>query len=105
MIDDTKDSLAARTTASAKSDRDQAILNSVLGFAIIGMDRDGAIREWNPGAQAVFGWTAEEVAGRSAGLIFTPEDLANDRPGEEMRLSISDGRANDERWHLSLIHI
>ena len=100
MIDDTKDSLAARTTASAKSDRDQAILNSVLGFAIIGMDRDGAIREWNPGAQAVFGWTAEEVAGRSAGLIFTPEDLANDRPGEEMRLSISDGRANDERWHI-----
>ena len=100
MFDDTKDSLAARTTASAKSDRDQAILNSVLGFAIIGMDRDGAIREWNPGAQAVFGWTAEEVAGRSAGLIFTPEDLANDRPGEEMRLSISDGRANDERWHI-----
>ncbi|QYF86092.1 PAS domain S-box protein [Brevundimonas sp. PAMC22021] len=101
MIDDPTDSLAPRaTSAHATADRREAILDSVLGFAIIGMDRDGAIREWNPGATAVFGWTAEEATGQPVGLIFTPEDLAIDRPGEEMRLCLSDGRANDERWHI-----
>jgi PAS domain S-box-containing protein len=38
--------------------------------AIIMADRDGAIRLWNGGAQAVFGYTAEEAIGQSLDLII-----------------------------------
>jgi PAS domain S-box-containing protein len=38
--------------------------------AIIMADRDGAIRLWNGGAQAVFGYTAEETIGQSLDLII-----------------------------------
>ncbi len=37
-------------------------------------DREGRIRLWNAGAEAIFGWKAEEVLGRSMDLIV-PERL------------------------------
>jgi PAS domain S-box-containing protein len=38
--------------------------------AIIFADRDGTIRLWNAGAEAMFGYRAEEVLGRSLDLII-----------------------------------
>ena len=42
--------------------------------AVIFADRDGVIRVWNRGAEAVFGFTANEVLGRSLDVII-PERL------------------------------
>lgn len=42
--------------------------------AILFADRDGTIRLWNAGAEAMFGWTAAEVLGRSMDMII-PERL------------------------------
>lgn len=42
--------------------------------AIIFADRDGAIRVWNHGAEAVFGYAAAEVLGKSLDVII-PERL------------------------------
>jgi PAS domain S-box-containing protein len=50
-----------------------ALLNSASD-AIIATDRDGLIVFWNPGAERIFGFTADEAAGRSLDLII-PENL------------------------------
>lgn len=42
--------------------------------ALIYADRQGIIRAWNPGAQAVFGFSAVEALGQSLDLII-PEHL------------------------------
>ncbi len=42
--------------------------------AVILGDREGNIRIWNAGAEAIFGWTAAEALGRSMDLII-PERL------------------------------
>jgi PAS domain S-box-containing protein len=42
--------------------------------AIVGADREGIIRFWNPGAERLFGYTADEAQGRSLDLII-PERL------------------------------
>jgi PAS domain S-box-containing protein len=69
-------------------------------FAVVVTDLDGQIVEWSKGAERVLGWKEDEVIGRSIDLFFTPEDRANRRSAEEMRLARLDGRADDERWHL-----
>ena len=46
--------------------------------AIIGKDLSGVIRSWNRGAQAIFGYPAEEVLGKPVQVLFPP-----DRIGEE----------------------
>ena len=87
-------------TLEAELQRARAILEGSVDFAIVGTDPDGRIVEWNVGAEHCFGWSAEEMLGQAADRFFTPEDRAADRPGTEMRLSLENGRAQDERWHL-----
>ena len=88
------------TEAAGNSTRYQAIFESAVDFAIIGLGTDGLITDWNSGAERTFGWTAEEISGQPADRFFTPEDQAADRAGVEMRCSLAEGRATDERWHL-----
>ena len=49
--------------------------------AIIGMKEDGTITLWNPSAEALFGWTAEEAVGRLLADTILPQqyrDAHND---------------------------
>jgi len=88
------------TEATGNSARYRAIFESAVDFAIIGLGTDGLITDWNTGAERIFGWAADEIRGQPADRFFTPEDQAADRAGVEMRCSLSEGRATDERWHL-----
>jgi PAS domain S-box-containing protein len=51
---------------------DLAGLVEAIGDAVVVSDPDGAITVWNPAAERIFGFTAEEAVGRSLDLI-TPE--------------------------------
>ena len=85
------------------SSRDQtllaAILDSAIDFAIIALDPDNKVTLWNPGAEKILGWTAEEIMGRGAELIFIAEDRAAGAVEAELTKAIANGRAEDERWH------
>lgn len=47
--------------------------------AILSKDLDGVITSWNRGAQRLFGYTAEEAAGRSVTIII-PTDRHDEEP-------------------------
>jgi PAS domain S-box-containing protein len=51
-----------------------AIPGAGYGNAIIAADMDGKIRLWNPAAERIFGFTAEDALGHSLDLII-PERL------------------------------
>ena len=38
--------------------------------AIIGLDREGRIRRWNPAAERLFGYTSDEALGRHVGILM-----------------------------------
>ena len=51
----------------------RAVLDGALD-AVIAMDAAGLVTYWNPQAEATFGWTAEEAAGRKFGeVVLAPE--------------------------------
>src|SRR3954468_9443573 len=47
--------------------------------AIVGKDLNGVVTNWNKAAERIFGYTAEEMIGRSITTII-PEDLQGDEP-------------------------
>ena len=78
----------------------RSLLESVTDYAIITVDSNGLILDWNQGAERLFGYQAHEVIGGSTGIIFTPEDRARGAHLEEVRAALVHGRAMDERWHV-----
>jgi PAS domain S-box-containing protein len=76
------------------------IVQSALDYAIFATDPEGEIASWSPGAEAVFGWTAEEAVGQAAVITFTPEDREGGVPEKERATARRDGSAPDVRWHL-----
>lgn len=83
-----------------RSARRNAIIDSAIDFAIFVCDTAGVVTDWNSGAERTMGWTASEMIGQTAERFFTPEDRATGRAQLEMTLSLRDGSASDERWHL-----
>ena len=76
------------------------ILNSAVDYAIIALDLDGRVTQWNEGACRILGWTEAEMLGQPASMFFTPADRQQGIPQAEMHAAITQGRGSDERWHL-----
>ena len=62
--------------------------------AVIVMDLEGRVLDWNPGAERVFGWTKEEVLGKPPSAIYLPG--AADKPAEMIREMRGRGRWKGE---------
>ena len=78
----------------------RAVLTSAVDFAIITTNLAGEVTSWNPGAEALLGWSEEEMKGHPANRFFTPEDNEANRCETEMAVARENGRCEDERWHL-----
>lgn len=82
--------IADRKRAEEAAQRLVAIVES-SDDAIISKDLDGIITSWNPGAERLFGYRAEEIVGKSVTLLIPaerhdeePDILARIRRGEHI---------------------
>lgn len=78
----------------------QLVLDSALDYAMVVSDSTGRIVEWSEGAHLILGWTREEMLGQTLHRFFTAEDRDMGVPEREMGQAASQGRADDDRWHL-----
>jgi PAS domain S-box-containing protein len=69
-------------------------------YAIFLSDPQDRITDWLPGAEAVFGWTAEEAAAQPSAIIFTPEDRETGQDQKEVEMASAEGVAPIVRWHI-----
>ncbi len=76
------------------------MIENVREYALFSVDLARLVTSWNPGAERLLGYSAGEILGRSADIIFTAEDRANGACEEEARMAVAEGRAADERWHM-----
>src|SRR6185436_658116 len=62
--------------------RDQlAALIEYSDDAILSKDRNAIITSWNPAAERIYGWTAEEAIGQPISILIPPH-----RAGEERQI-------------------
>ena len=91
--------LMARRLRSAE-ERFRLTVEEALDYAIFLSDPEDRITDWLPGAQAVFGWTAEEAVGQPSAITFTPEDRERHQDQWETGTARREGVAPNIRWHL-----
>ncbi|HEY8606765.1 MAG TPA: chemotaxis protein CheB [Noviherbaspirillum sp.] len=91
---------AAEEQLRRSEQRMRLVAASTRDYAIATLDLDGIVTSWNGDAERLFGYSEAEMIGRSAQVLYTPEDQARGAYQDELRRAREDGRAEDERWHV-----
>jgi PAS domain S-box-containing protein len=81
-------------------ERFRLTVEAARDYAIFLCDPQDRITDWLPGAEAVFGWAAEEAVGQPAAIIFTPEDRETGQDQKEAEMASAEGFAPNVRWHI-----
>jgi PAS domain S-box-containing protein len=77
------------------------IIDSLQDYSIFTLDKDFNINSWSSGSTKIFGYETDEVIGESFDIIFTDEDLKSGIPKREIETALEEGRATDNRWHIT----
>jgi PAS domain S-box-containing protein len=70
--------LKQMSTTQVSINEASELLSAIIassGDAIISADLNGNLTGWNPAAQRLFGFTAEEAIGQSVAALLSPEHL------------------------------
>jgi PAS domain S-box-containing protein len=90
-------------TAAAAAPADQQfrlLVSSVTDYAIYLLDGAGRVTSWNPGAERIKGYRADEIIGRHFSQFYVPEDRARGVPEAALACARRDGRFEGEGWRL-----
>src|ERR1700722_230290 len=78
--------------------RFRILVEGIKDYAIVGLDPQGPVSGWNPGAVRIKGYSAGEIIGKHISCFYTPEDLAKNIPGELLRRADHPGATQAGGW-------
>ncbi len=93
-----KDLLAKNRELKESEQRYHKMVEDVEDYAIILMDENGIIRNWNKGAEKIKGYSDEEILGKSFELFYLDEDRKKGVPRSMLNQARTFGKANAEGW-------
>lgn len=76
------------------------MIEEVEDYAIIVIDNDGKIQNWNAGAQHIKGYTGAEIIGKSFKIFYPREDVENNLPERLLDHARKYGKTNHEGWRV-----
>jgi len=94
------DSAPAPRDIAVDSEEMRLLIEAVRDYAIFILSEKGIVRSWNPGASRIFGYPARDIVGKHFSLFYPEEDLAKDKPGNELKVALEQGRIEDEGWRI-----
>src|SRR5579872_2262781 len=81
-------------------ERLRMLIDGARDYAIFMLDPTGKIVSWNPGAERINGYKANEIIGRHFSCFYIPEDIKNGKPERELQTAITEGQYKEEGWRL-----
>jgi len=93
--------VAERTLTLKKSEeRYHKMIDEVQEYAILLLDINGNILNWNKGAQRIKGYTEKEIIGKNFRIFYLPEDREAGVPEKLIKQATEKGKAALEGWRL-----
>lgn len=91
-----KNKIKPRKRRAKEPDELRQLLDSVGGYAICVLDKNGFIRSWNAGARKLTGYKKFEAIGRHYSILFTGEDIKNRVPQRILEFAAGKGVHHSE---------
>jgi PAS domain S-box-containing protein len=89
-----------RRLRANEGERFRRLVEAVRDYAIFMLDPKGRISIWNTGAQAFYGYEANQVLGEHFSIFYPAHDKDAGKPEAELRGASSEGRFEDEGWRI-----
>ncbi len=100
IVADISDRKFAEEAQQESEERFRLLLENVKDYAIFFLDTEGRVVRWSAGAESILGYQEAEILGQHSSIIFTLEDLERGEDKKELHSAATEGRAEDERWHI-----
>lgn len=98
---------ASRTAYTGQGDSKQdtadqlrLLIESVTDHAILTLDVNGYVVSWNPGAERIKGYRADEILGQHFSRFYPPEAVARNRPQRGLDVATREGRFEEDGWRV-----
>jgi PAS domain S-box-containing protein len=90
----------AAAVAAPADEQFRLLVSSVTDYAIYLLDGAGRVTSWNPGAERIKGYRADEVIGRHFSQFYAADDRARGLPEAALARARQDGRFEGEGWRV-----
>ena len=74
------------------------MIEEVQDYAILLLDVDGTILNWNRGAEKIKGYKEEEIIGKNFRIFYLDEDREKMLPEKLIKIATNEGKAMQEGW-------
>ncbi|MBV9987666.1 MAG: PAS domain-containing protein [Chitinophagaceae bacterium] len=81
-------------------ERYHRMIDEVEDYAIILLDKEGIVQNWNRGAQKIKGYKEEEIVGKSFENFYLPADREKGVPRSLLAEAVREGKATREGWRV-----
>jgi len=81
-------------------ERYHKMIAEVQDYAILLLNKNGDIQNWNIGAEIIKGYKANEIIGKNFRQFYTAEDVKNGIPDRLLKAAEETGRASAEGWRV-----
>jgi len=98
LLDDIRVRQETEQALHDSEQRTRLIIDAIKDCAIYMLDPAGCIASWNPGAEALNGYTAQEVLGRPFSIVYPPDRKRP--PEDELTIAARQGWFEEECWHI-----
>ena len=92
--------LSLRESLQASEEKYHLMISEVEDYAIILLNRDGFIENWNKGAERIKGYKAEEVVGKHFSIFYSHADQDSNPPEVFLQKAANEGKASYEGWRV-----
>jgi two-component system CheB/CheR fusion protein len=84
----------------ASEERFRLLVEGTKDYGIFMLNPEGHVTSWNPGAERICGYGAQEIVGEHFSRFYTPEDVQAGKPQRALAIAAVEGRWEEEGWRV-----
>ncbi|MEN2487069.1 PAS domain S-box protein [Flavobacterium sp. B11] len=94
----TRELIQINESLQKSEERYHLMVEEVQEYAILYLNSDGIIENWNAGAEKIKGYKAEEIIGKYFAVFYTEKDQKNNLPQKLLQIAREKGKVIHEGW-------
>jgi PAS domain S-box-containing protein len=76
------------------------LVENARDYAIVMLDPNGYIENWNQGAERIIGYGAEDMVGCHLSRLYAPDAVEREEPERHLELAATHGRYEESDWRV-----